>query len=73
MVTISINWLLSDYFVPAGSPKVPCELDSGGRKGTELEPNHSLLPVNEDFSLLTKDLLDAIEAMEKSDKNNYAL
>jgi hypothetical protein len=37
-----------------------------GGKGIELELNHSLSPENEDFLLLITDLLDAIEAMEKS-------
>jgi hypothetical protein len=38
---------------------------SSGAGGIGLEPNHSLLPLDEDFLLLTKGLLDAVEAMEK--------
>ena len=38
---------------------------SGGKE-IELEPNYSLLPANEDFLLLIKDLLNMVEAMEKS-------
>jgi len=34
-----------------------------GRGGIELELNHSLMLENEDFLLLTKYLLDAVDAM----------
>jgi hypothetical protein len=39
-----------------------------GVEGIELEPNQPLSFESEDFLLLIKDLLDAIEAMEKSTK-----
>ncbi|HVW96248.1 MAG TPA: hypothetical protein VHA56_09815 [Mucilaginibacter sp.] len=39
---------------------------SSGRKGNELEPNRPLLFENEDYLLLLKDLLNAIDDMENS-------
>lgn len=45
---------------------------SGG-KGAGLEPNQPLSFENEDFLLLIKDLLDAVEAMEKSTSNKEQL
>jgi hypothetical protein len=39
--------------------------------GTGLEPNQPLSFENEDFLLLIKDLHDAVEAMEKSNRSHY--
>jgi hypothetical protein len=39
-----------------------------GGKGIKLEPNPSSLIENEDFLLLIKNLLDAIDAMKESGK-----
>jgi hypothetical protein len=44
---------------------------NSGAGGIELEPDYRLLPENEDFLLLIKDLLYAIEAMEKSADESY--
>jgi len=44
-----------------------------GRKGSEIEHNRPSFLANEYLLPLIKDLLDVIEAMEKSGKNNDAL
>jgi hypothetical protein len=43
-------------------------LHLSGGKGSRLESNYSLLPGNEDFLRLIKDLLDAVKVMENSTK-----
>jgi len=44
-----------------------------GAGGIEVEPNPISLFGNEDYLLLINDLLDAVEAMGKSNKNSGAL
>jgi len=58
-----------EYIGNEKPPEINLKASSGG-KGIELEPYHHLLPENEDFLLLIKDLLDAVEAMEISEKEN---
>jgi len=43
-------------------------ISPSGGKGIWFEPDNSLSAENEDFLLIIRDLLDAVEAMENSTK-----